>query len=517
MPGVFVSHAYADRTLVDRFVEDLLCLGCGVNPSQIFYSSGADTGVPPGSNLNTFVRNEVAGASLVVAIITPSFQTRPFCIAELGAAWSRVENLFPLALPGLPRGDPEGVLAGMLVPYLDDEHALDLLHERVAKALGISVAPSTWTLYKRRWLESVAPLVDALINTDEAVKTETPAMAWPTAGRARRTVTKFEGVAVGGPPMEARDVTSTIIDRLGAMQTAEGIWTLGEDREFDRVYATSAAVLCLLQFGFPEHHPSVEPALAFLDAQPATLDARAAHLLNLALARGDERIQHDFIAQLSAGQISDQRSPARGSWILPQGPGASAARPGDHWTGVTHSQGAAFHACQVAGALLNATPSLRRAAKSVVSNVTGYLTRQLAENGGFLLDDRGSPSYVTLMAHALAPRLGMALPYIWRHNVRTILREMRDDSRLLARCFTVLNAQMISANLVDDAARELAIEHALAELPALWEARDSMLSNPRDVAVLGRAILYGWRAIDIDARSYLAGEPRDAADPKTAR
>src|SRR4051794_22030429 len=101
MPGVFVSHASADSVLVDEFVDTVLRLGCGLGPETLFYTSGADTGVPSGSDLLAHVRSRVSDATLVVAILTPTYQTRSVCVAELGAAWARTGNLFPLLAPNM--------------------------------------------------------------------------------------------------------------------------------------------------------------------------------------------------------------------------------------------------------------------------------------------------------------------------------------------------------------------------------------------------------------------------------
>ena len=57
--------------------------------------------VPSGYDLNTYVREQSGSAGLVVALVTPSCQTPPFCIAELEAARSRSDYLFPLLAPGL--------------------------------------------------------------------------------------------------------------------------------------------------------------------------------------------------------------------------------------------------------------------------------------------------------------------------------------------------------------------------------------------------------------------------------
>ena len=162
MPGVFVSHAFADKPLVDEFVDTIVKLGCGLKPDDIFYSSGEDTGIPSGYDLLSHVRSKVGKAELVIAIVSPAFQTRPVCIAELGAAWSNVDNLFPLAVPGMERTDMEGVLQGMLVRYLDDSAALDELHDRVGDAMGRRPNATTWGKYKAKWLASAARLVKAL-------------------------------------------------------------------------------------------------------------------------------------------------------------------------------------------------------------------------------------------------------------------------------------------------------------------------------------------------------------------
>jgi hypothetical protein len=162
MPGVFVSHASADKALVDPFVDDIIRLGCDVPRERIFYSSGEDTGIPSGRDLNSYVRDQVSDASIVIAVISPSFQMRPFCIAELGAAWGKVDNLFPIAIPGMPRTDLEGVLDGMLVRHLDDGSALDELHSRITAAVGRGTEAATWNRFRAKWLANAASYVAQL-------------------------------------------------------------------------------------------------------------------------------------------------------------------------------------------------------------------------------------------------------------------------------------------------------------------------------------------------------------------
>jgi hypothetical protein len=164
MPGVFVSHAAADSAFVNEFVDTVLRLGCDLGPDALFYTSGADTGVPSGTDLLAHVRNSVSGANLVVAILTPVYQTRPVCIAELGAAWAKTDNLFPLLAPGMPRSDLDGVLVGMTVRTMDDSAVLDELADRVALAVGRRPKAATWGQYKEKWLANAQRLAKKLDN-----------------------------------------------------------------------------------------------------------------------------------------------------------------------------------------------------------------------------------------------------------------------------------------------------------------------------------------------------------------
>jgi hypothetical protein len=152
MPGIFVSHASADRVLVDPLVETIVRLGCEVPKKEIFYSSGEDTGIPSGSNLNEYLRSKLEKVSIVIAIVSPAFQNRPYCVAELGAAWSVVGKLFPIAIPGMEHSDMQGVLSGMIVRRLDDSAALDELHDLLCDNMSPSPRAKTWGKFKNQWL-----------------------------------------------------------------------------------------------------------------------------------------------------------------------------------------------------------------------------------------------------------------------------------------------------------------------------------------------------------------------------
>lgn len=152
MPRIFVSHAAADKAVVSDFVDTVLRLGCDVAPDQIFYSSGADTGVPSGSDLNSYVRDQVSESDLVLSIITLQFQASSYCLAELGAAWSRAGSLFPLLGSSASPANLDGVLRGTLVRDFGNATALDELHDCVGELVGHTTRSTTWGTYRDSWL-----------------------------------------------------------------------------------------------------------------------------------------------------------------------------------------------------------------------------------------------------------------------------------------------------------------------------------------------------------------------------
>lgn len=138
MPKVFISHAAADKPLVDA-VHAMVQGAIGLQPGkELFYSSGAGTGVLAGKNFVQYIRDEMDGWTFVVAVITPSFVQSAFCLAELGAIWMAADakSFFPICVPSVDRGDLSATLTGIHVERLDERPALAQLLQRVSEHFG---------------------------------------------------------------------------------------------------------------------------------------------------------------------------------------------------------------------------------------------------------------------------------------------------------------------------------------------------------------------------------------------
>ncbi|RMB75292.1 toll/interleukin-1 receptor domain-containing protein [Rhodococcus sp. SBT000017] len=170
---LFISHAGNDEEYVTKFVEKILRLGCGFPREQVFYSSQRGTGIASGLDLFTEMRKEAAASPLVIAIVSPTYLTRPTCLAEMGAAWAQ-QTFLPVLTPGLPREDLPGPLKAMLIGELDDVAAgkyLDEMHDRVIKAFGLTANTADWNLQRDSWLVNAAKY-EELLGTVETYSAE---------------------------------------------------------------------------------------------------------------------------------------------------------------------------------------------------------------------------------------------------------------------------------------------------------------------------------------------------------
>ena len=235
--NIFVSHAAADKALVDPFVSTVLQLGCEVPKASIFFSSRRSTGVPSGTDLSSYVRGKVQKADLVVAIISPTFQSRPYCAAELGAAWGVTNKLFPILTPGMRRTDLDGVLPTLLTQYLDESEALDELHERVCNAVGSSPGAMTWNEHKASWLVNVKRYA-AMIPTLRIITPEDYDRAIADAKGAQ--------LALGTAQDEITRLEQ-LNERLAEVKDREAVQELlmddDENREFERLRDIASVAL----------------------------------------------------------------------------------------------------------------------------------------------------------------------------------------------------------------------------------------------------------------------------------
>ncbi len=315
----------------------------------------------------------------------------------------------------------------------------------------------------------------------------------------------YQRVPVGADLGVFGQVIVSTIRSLYSQMHQEGdrwFWTHHEDRRFDRIYATSSVATALAQLGVGSDNQMVTKSIGFLrDTSPSSIDDRAASVFLLIIGLLEAMDTLAFVEAIAEHQILDPDSDIRGSFLLPQGPSRPSSSTRGNWSvAPLHSDGASFHACHLAEAMLHIPVgyrSARQKAQQLLTRIRGFFVRTFQSNKGWLVDINGDRSPITVYSFALCPLLSVPLPGAWREIAETALNMLRGKRYdLITRSFGLMNAAYLSTSLQDSEFEKIAEEYARKTLEStLSESKVDSLC-PRDIAALQRAVVYGLRLID---------------------
>lgn len=183
MVRIFISHAASNENLVEEVV-DLLQVGVGVHPDDVFCSSLPGMGIPTGTDFITYIKSKVQNPNLVLLLVTPEFLKSPFCNNEVGASWALSLPIRPLLVPPLEYHDVRGVLAGTQIAMLNDKEKLSDLRDEITDKLGLKpLRTSHWERKRDRFMARLEELVPQRLTPAEAATAQvTPASIVTTSG-----------------------------------------------------------------------------------------------------------------------------------------------------------------------------------------------------------------------------------------------------------------------------------------------------------------------------------------------
>lgn len=154
--SVFVSHAVVDVKLVRHFVEFLVG-GIGVAADEIFCSSLPDFGIPAGANSVEYMRTQLDQSLIVIMLMSASYMASGFCQAEMGAAWVKAKEVFPIIVPPTTFDDVKGVMLGKQAIKVDDDLIYNNLRESLVDLLDFTPVKSVRWDQKRKEFFRILP------------------------------------------------------------------------------------------------------------------------------------------------------------------------------------------------------------------------------------------------------------------------------------------------------------------------------------------------------------------------
>ena len=128
MAKLVISHASEDLAVVKSFVA-LLEDGLGLTRDDLVCSSLPGYGFRLGSPFRDDIRDHVATADAVLALVWPAFMASPYCMGEVGIAWGLKRPIIPLLLPNISTTKVRGPMSGLDLARLAQIDTLDRLWE----------------------------------------------------------------------------------------------------------------------------------------------------------------------------------------------------------------------------------------------------------------------------------------------------------------------------------------------------------------------------------------------------
>lgn len=95
---IFISHASADKPLVDGFIN-FIRLGMDISNKELYCITYNKGEIPSGDSFTEHIKENINNAKIVILLITPNFLHSNFCMAELGAAWALEKKIIPIIVP----------------------------------------------------------------------------------------------------------------------------------------------------------------------------------------------------------------------------------------------------------------------------------------------------------------------------------------------------------------------------------------------------------------------------------
>lgn len=150
---IFISHSSIDSGIIDEFIDDVLKLSLHLTSEDIAFTSREDMGVPPGGNIDEYLRNNIEQAQLVFLMISENFKKSEVCLNEMGAAWAYGKIKVPILLPNTPFSQLGWLLSFDKAIRINNEESLDSLYDTISAELHIpEISITEWNKNKKKFM-----------------------------------------------------------------------------------------------------------------------------------------------------------------------------------------------------------------------------------------------------------------------------------------------------------------------------------------------------------------------------
>lgn len=135
-PRIFISHRHKDAPIVAALTA-LLEQAFYIERNDIRCTSVQPYMLTPGEKTSELLRSEIAGAELVIGVLSPETSESNYVLCELGASWGRDVSTFPVLVRGATYADVPSPLSERHSVSLENEENCLQLVDYVASKISL--------------------------------------------------------------------------------------------------------------------------------------------------------------------------------------------------------------------------------------------------------------------------------------------------------------------------------------------------------------------------------------------
>lgn len=144
---IFISHSFNDSTIVNAFVKEILMLGCGFKPNDIFCTLD-HTAIRTGDDFRNEIIANMKCCDFILCFISENYRKSEVCQNEMGAAWSlEGKRVIPFKFPNLSFNEIGFLNVVKQAADITDKAKLDELYKELCEFYNIK---QEWISFNQR-------------------------------------------------------------------------------------------------------------------------------------------------------------------------------------------------------------------------------------------------------------------------------------------------------------------------------------------------------------------------------
>lgn len=146
---IFISHATDDETIIKAFITEILIMGCGFKPNDIFCTLD-HTSIRTGDYFRDEIISNMKCCDFVFCFISENYRISEACQNELGAAWAMSldeKRVLPFKFPNVSFNEMGFLNVVKQCADITDKTKLDELYGELCEYYGFK---QDWKNYNQR-------------------------------------------------------------------------------------------------------------------------------------------------------------------------------------------------------------------------------------------------------------------------------------------------------------------------------------------------------------------------------